>query len=356
MFASRTRKPKRMAFTLVELLVVIAIIGILIGMLLPAVQQVREAARRTSCANNIRQLAIASMNYESTFHRLPPGFYQGNDATDSSTPYYLRYYGHTAFVQLLSQMEQMNVYDRWDFGDTAMAAKSNSINADTGAMDLGAPSATPIPSYICPSDAFDNPVVQLDHSGTGYPQGYFGVTSYAGNAGTFTGWFSDWDLQDDGTLFFTGPNAQASSGQTALTDGQTATRMADIRDGTSNTILFGEKYHHDRVFDEVVFQANNRTRYPIGKIATWGWFGGGRGHNHVLGSSRMPINYRLPATASGSYDDKDERLSAFGSGHPAGANFVFSDGSVHFLTSTLNQDTYQRLSTRNNGEIVSVDF
>jgi len=154
--------------------------------------------------------------------------------------------------------------------------------------------------------------------------------------------------------FFTGPNSKVSSGQDNLEDDADPCQIGSVRDGTSNTILFGEKYHNDPVFDAVLVP--DRARYTIDRIGAWGWFGGGRGHNHVLGSSRMPINYVLPADASNSFSNKDERLSAFGSGHPGGANFALVDGSVHFVAETLDMVTYQKLTTRGDGEVITVDW
>ena len=361
---SRSSFRPRNGFTLVELLVVIAIIGILIGMLLPAVQQVREAARRTSCANNIRQIALACHNYESAFGEFPDGFYQVDhqelvtagvatpeSSSPSGNPYTIRYFGHTVFAKILPYVEQNNVYDLWDFTDHADNAKQNSVNPVTGLLDQGAPSAADIPVYVCPSDGFEQTVVELDVTGTARPLGWFGVTSYAGNLGTFSGYFGDQDLQDNGIMFFTGPNSQAFSSQSNLVDDADPTEMGSIIDGTSNTIMFGEKYHRDQVFDDVLVPS--RSRYPIAKVAAWGWFGGGRGHNHVLGSSRVPINYELPEGTPDDWEPKDERLSAFGSGHPGGANFAFSDGSTTFLRETLDQVTYQFLCTRQGGEVVT---
>ncbi len=107
---------RRDGFTLVELLVVIAIIGILIGMLLPAVQNVRAAARRTSCSNKLRQLGLAVQNYEGAFGRYPDGIWMPRaDNTDSGTPYRLVYYGHNVFTKLLPYIEQNNIYDRFNF-------------------------------------------------------------------------------------------------------------------------------------------------------------------------------------------------------------------------------------------------
>ena len=157
---------KRTGFTLVELLVVIAIIGILIGMLLPAVQAVREAARRIQCGNQIRQIALASHNYQSAFDELPGGIEVTNDKLTggSST---VRFWGTTVFTKLLPYIEQNNIYDQWDFAKDGNAAASNSLDQN-GDESEAAPSATVISNFICPSDVFQSTVVFLDYRVAGY--------------------------------------------------------------------------------------------------------------------------------------------------------------------------------------------
>ncbi len=348
---------RRNGFTLIELLVVIAIIGILMGMLMPAVQSIREAARRTSCANNLRQLALATHNYEGALRRYPGGLYQNAQFSgESAMPYTLRYYGHTIFALLLPYIEQDTLYNEWDFADNADAAKSNSVNPSTGMLDDRAISATIIATYVCPSDPLPDPVVELAHSGFGYPRGWFGMTSYAGCIGTFSGYFGDTDLIYDGTLFFVGPNSQAFLSQSNITDNERPLRMGELVDGTSQTIMFGEKKHFDPVYDDVLFANSTKAKYPIGSVGAWGWFGGGHGGNHVLASTRMPLNYMLPEGAADTWQNKDERLSAFGSGHPSGANFSFNDGSTRFVNDTIDMVTYQAMSTRGGREIISSEF
>ena len=348
-------------FTLVELLVVIAIIGILIGLLLPAVQQVREAARRTSCANNIRQLALACHNYESALKTMPQAMHlmdqniltAAGAPAETSTPYTIRLFGHTVFCDLLPYVEQNNLHDRWDFTEHADNAKSNSINPATGNMDRDAPSATQIPVYMCPSDDFPNPVAEYTTSGTGRPQGFFGQTSYAPNQGTFGGYWADTNRVDDGSMIFTGNYTKISS-QTAIPDNQRELSMAKLRDGTSSTFLFGEKYHRDPVFDEVLVPVRHPRR--IGETGAWGWFGGTRGMDQLMGSTRVPLNYMLPQGTTSAWTPRDERLSAFGSGHPAGANFSLCDGSTRFIAENIDMVTYQALSTRIGGEIIGDNF
>ena len=339
----------RSGFTLVELLVVIAIIGILIGMLLPAVQQVREAARRTSCANNIRQLALACHNYESAFQKFPPGLYLNDDDSD------IRYYGHTWYTAILPQMEQGNLQDLWNFGDSGVDAMSNGLDAN-GAATMDAPSAQVVPSFLCPSDALSSEVVQLTYDVTGYATGYFGMSSYLGSCGTYSTYFRSSAMQDNGSLFMTGPGSKPGVWQSNLTEDARPTGML-IVDGTSNTFLLGERYHVDKNFENIVTPGGSTSysRYAIDEWGTWGWFGGGNGSTHVLGSTQEVLNYRTPADASAGYSEVNRRMSSFGSGHPAGANFAMCDGSVQFLPNSIDFVTYQALSTRDGGEVVSLD-
>jgi len=352
-------------FTLVELLVVIAIIGILIGMLLPAVQSVREAARRTSCANNIRQLAIASHNYESALQEFPSGLYASLSEEDSSSPYFLRWWGHSMFTQLLPFMEANNVYDRFDLTRNVTAAKSNTLDSngdyqETAIIEEVATAAV-IQSFICPSDVLDEQVVYLDwDSSAGYSAGWHGMTSYIGNGGTNSTYFLDPTMQADGMFFMTGPGSKPSNSQVNLIQNQKPSTMASVQDGTSNTFLFGERYHSDRNFDDILHfnSSATRSRYPIGKWGAWGWIGGGNGTTALFGSTRLdaPINYTTPNDAPDSFSSVNVRMSAFGSGHAGGANFVFTDGSTRFVNENVDSVTYQSLSTRKEGEVILEDF
>jgi prepilin-type N-terminal cleavage/methylation domain-containing protein/prepilin-type processing-associated H-X9-DG protein len=347
MMSSSQSGKTRSAFTLVELLVVIAIIGILIGMLLPAVQQVREAARRINCANNIRQLSIASQNYEGSFKKLPPGLYQNVDASS------IRFYGYTWAAAILPQMEQGNLHDLWNFTDSGAAAVTNGLDA-AGNPTTDAPSATPIATMLCPSDSYNSNVVELTYTGSGYPTGYFGLTSYVGNGGTYSTYFNSSAMQDDGSFFMTGPNS-GQSWQPNLTRNAREAGMV-VKDGSSNTFMFGERYHEDKNFTEIIRGGSDPTqysRYAIDEWGVWGWYGGGNGTTHALASTQMPLNYRTPATATPGYTEVNNRMSAYGSGHPAGANFAMMDGSVQFISSSIDFVTYQALSTRQGSEIVS---
>ena len=337
---------KRRAFTLVELLVVIAIIGILVGMLFPAIQAVREAARRTSCKNNMRQLGIAALNYESARQEMPPGLTTYAGSGD--------WYGYTWMQYLLPYIEQTNIGDRWNFGLSLADAKSNQLDIN-GNKTADAMSAQIIQTFQCPSDAgLPNTAVELDWISLGYSDGWHAISSYVGNAGTYSTYFRDAAMDDNGMLFMTGPDSKPENYQTLLNSNASATRIGEIIDGTSNTLFFGERDHLDPAFDEILhFGSFAFSRYPIAKWGAWGWTGGGNGTTHVLASSRVPINYSTSPTASPSYTEVNLRMSAFGSGHTGGANFCLADGSVQYLASETDLLILQAVSTRKNREVAN---
>ena len=164
MFNSKPTSRNKSGFTLVELLVVIAIIGILIGMLLPAVQQVREAARRIQCGNNLRQVALAALNFESANSEFPPGVEQ--ESIQGS------FQGHSAFYFMLPFMEQQNVFTTMD-KDIPL----NNVAATTDELRASAV----IPALLCPSDTLGTE--SLPFPSTGTPTAFYGGTSYRCNAG-----------------------------------------------------------------------------------------------------------------------------------------------------------------------------
>ena len=355
----RQRYRSRCAFTLIELLVVIAIIAVLIGLLLPAVQEARAAAARTKCQNNLHQLAVACQNYESANASFPPGLtaYSGNafpplefgaDLINSTGPWY----GNTFYAFLLPYIEQGALAQRWDYAKTNAASIKNTRDA-AGQATRDAPSATVIPLLLCPSDVLPKPAqVQLDWNSPGYSTGWFGLTSYLGNAGTHSTYFRDGystpQMSAEGMFTMTGGESWPVSGQTPVTVGT-------ITDGLSNTILLGERYHKDNVFDQKLAPPRySASRYKIGAWGVWGWTGGGNGTTHIFGSCRVPINFRTPANvfaSSTNYLAVNDRTSAYGSGHTGGANFAFADGSVVFLRDSLSLITLKALSTRRSSEV-----
>lgn len=344
--AGACRLRRRRGVSLTEILVVIAIIGILIGLLMPSVQSARATARRMQCSSRARQLGVAAHNAHLAHRAFPAGL----TAHRSVRP--VNYFGNTVFAALLSYVEQTALASRWDATEQLSAAVGNTRDPTSGEASRKAPSAAVISAYLCPADLLAENPVELDWTAPGYSDGWFGITSYVGNGGTYSTYFRDAAMQSDGMFFMTGPLSRPASYQQHLIPNQPPARFADVTDGTSMTLLFGERFHHDPLFDHHLhYGASTKySRYPIHKWGAWGWTGGGNGTTHVLASTRVPINYRVPANPARDYASVNLRMSAFGSGHPGGANFVFVDGSTRFLSESTNLITLRSMSTRRGNE------
>ncbi len=355
MFPPRQSRRVRPGFTLIELMVVIAIIAVLIGLLLPAVQQAREAARRMQCSNNLKQIALAASNYHDAYGCFPQGV-QFTFTFSTS--------GH--HVALLPFLEQVPLFNALNFNWVVPWSDANTTFA--GAVR---PS-----TYVCPSDTQGAQVDIFDAalflppgypilSYTNFPQAY---TSYAGNAGT---WFrhsrSQAILDQSNGLFFRNEGSPGAgiSGSTIWT----AARIASITDGTSNTIAHGE---------HAVGLLTDDDRIANGPVWACGWYG------DTTFTSFYPLNPQRKV--QNVYGDglTEAYIGAASSFHPGGANFAMADGSVRFIKDSIDswpmdgqtatplgviQDVsglfqltdgarfhvYQALTTRNCGEIVSAD-
>lgn len=300
------RKPRR-GFTLIELLVVIAIIAILIGLLLPAVQKVRVAAARTQCTNNLKQLALAAHNHHSALGKLPPI----NDGITGTWP-----------VHLFPHLEQEPLYQRWMAAGTLQARGAGGPNSLMAQV---------IPGLLCPSDPFPVRVYNRGVFGLFVPDGkYEGLSSYGANGGAQLPANDAWD----------GPFYNNS-----------AVRLTDIADGTSNTILFGDGYHRDPRWGQLIGSGGDTME------AYAAWSGG---PFFVQRSALVGVNYRIPATlvtppTGFSNPEYYKRLFAFASGHPGGANAALGDGSVRFLRDTLPLITLQELCTIASGHPIPND-
>jgi prepilin-type N-terminal cleavage/methylation domain-containing protein/prepilin-type processing-associated H-X9-DG protein len=333
---------KRRGFTLVELLVVIAIISILIGLLLPAVQRVRESAARIKCQSNLHQLALAAHSYHNDFERFPPGV-ERPFWTSLTTP------PPTAslFVYLLPYIEQDNLYRQWNFADPA----ANQLTGET------ANAATVLSVLVCPSDIIPKNPLELVGGR------FAAVGSYGGNGGTRS--FPLAQARADGIFHETGFFSQPKPGQGPV-------RILQITDGTSNTILFGEHTNLDANWDtylKATFAPPPPYPFrPSGFYRTWAPVGA-EAIGEITMSAWSPINYAVPVRYSPPLPPLPElpinwstfapyyeaRLSAYGSRHPGGANFALADGSVRFLSQGTSADVLRALSTRAGGEVASPD-
>ncbi len=312
----------RSGFSLIELLVVIAIIAVMIGLLVSAVQKVREAANRMACTNNLKELALAVHNYHDARGSFPVGFHWAADMGGGRWAN-----GTNWWIEAFPFFDQDNVYRRWDYNDYR-----NNLTGGASAT-----TAQVIKVLLCPSDPLPDPVFYNTTTDPAYwgPDGFYGMTSYGGNGGRRSA---------GGPL----------TGVLATLDGiffkDSHVRIADVTDGTANTLLLGERYHRDPEFDRITDGTGDG---PIVKVGMWA-FVFKTSARHLTLSPPVPINYQVPPTAVHDQLTIHNRVCAYGSGHPGGANFAFADGSVHFLSDQTNLTTLQALSTRAGGEVVDV--
>jgi prepilin-type N-terminal cleavage/methylation domain-containing protein/prepilin-type processing-associated H-X9-DG protein len=296
--------PKRAAFTLIELLVVIAIIGVLIGLLLPAVQKVREAANRIRCANNLKQIGLATHNYQNAFGRIPVntewelGGTWGAQQNGKSWSW---------FARLLPYLEQDNLY------------RAANIDQNTFGQSQ-AYLATGIKMFFCPSDNAESLSPDMNRANLeGVPiamSNYKGVTGDCWCAGDYVNNCSATcdGLGLGGNGVFTGRDVDTG-------------RLDNIPDGTSNTFLAGED----------IPSLNAHCAWPYA--------------NGALGTCAIPPNQNVPYGGGDIYTGWPN-IYSFRSRHAAGVQFVFCDGSVHFISQGIALTTYRALATTNGGEVI----
>jgi prepilin-type N-terminal cleavage/methylation domain-containing protein len=305
---------RKNGFTLVELLVVIAIIGILVGLLLPAVQAAREAARRMSCSNNVKQLALSLHNYESTHKKFPFGW---------------NTHGTLWSAMILPFVEQNNLYATLEF------AENRNWDTDNSPNELAL--AKVISAFRCPS-------MPIREHAT-----YNGVldrvpVSYRGNGG------SEVTSDDTSTITVPGTKSFEMTNLNGIFYGCSAIRFGDMSDGTSNTVAIGES-HTDPDFTK---DGQGMDWWAIGspQIDPCNCNGGTGGTEFTEASGSFYVRMNLQTRDPSAHGNLME--VAFGSYHVGGAQFGLCDGSVHFLAENIDLKVYQDLGARNDGNPVSV--
>jgi prepilin-type N-terminal cleavage/methylation domain-containing protein/prepilin-type processing-associated H-X9-DG protein len=356
---------RRTGFTLIELLVVIAIIAILVGLLLPAVQKVREAAARASCQNNSKQLGLALMNYESTNGRLPPAS-QVPWAKQNQDPNldYTDPFGPNWAVLTLPFFEQGNLYTEANVNSFPGVPYISGGNPPSGVnMGWAVVRAQTLKIFLCPSDSFNNqlwnPTSSIGGVGlTGWARGNYGVT-----AG-----YEDYDHVSGGATFVTTKSGipksfgMVSSPVMAANYGA---RITDISDGTSNTIMVAELRAGLSSLDPRGVWALG---FPGGSIVNAGRAAYNPTPNNLLGGVSSdggdelqdgplfctPANAALGmgCTTSGNLETSAMSRSM----HIGGVNVCLCDGSVRFIPNSVSQITWVRLLSKSDGEVLDNDW
>jgi prepilin-type N-terminal cleavage/methylation domain-containing protein/prepilin-type processing-associated H-X9-DG protein len=319
--------PAARGFTLIELLVVIAIIGVLVGLLLPAVQQAREAANRSACGNNMKQLALAMLNHENALQRLPQNY--GRSKADAAAATAIQWNtsntGRSWITACLPYMEELTVYD-------AIPADGQPMTSSIDAY------AAKLKNLLCPSDGgarrgTRNGISNLGNHPTAGKE--WGITSYKAVAGGNWAWGDHTGILQPGGRWPNDANGMERGNGVINRNGNNengnVTILQDILDGTSKTFAIGE----------TVPQWCSHT--------SWFFF------NHATATCGVPLNYRIDqgnAYLVSQWGDWPRNYSFF-SRHPGGGQFAMVDGSTKLIMDSINIDTYRQLATISGGEVVA---
>jgi len=335
----------RSGFTLVELLVVIAIIGILVALLLPAVQKAREAAQRAQCVNNLRQIGLACLNHESARRHFPKSHgYVNDECNPDSGSLAEQRTGAGWVVSTLPYMEEQALSDLFEQCIDATTRKQFSLRRGgigfaaswTGAPDL---MATEVAGLRCPSDV--SPTITTTawqwvgvEAFAGSYKGCVGNSEISPSPGNFNSAFPLEDPNNPGE-FLGRPDGHrdcSSNGMFFRNSYEKPVKMKNVKDGTSKTILVGE--------DLTRFNKHAAMFYANGDWAT----------------TNPPLNFKPDLVANPDALDDFWDVQGFRSDHDGGANFVFVDGSCHFISDSVDRFSYQAYGSRNGRELVDLDL
>jgi prepilin-type N-terminal cleavage/methylation domain-containing protein/prepilin-type processing-associated H-X9-DG protein len=306
--------PARRGFTLIELLVVIAIIAVLIGLLLPAVQKVREASARSKCANNLKQIGLGIHAYHDAYSFFPYSTSYGSESGPAP------FNGRGWTLEVLPQLEQGSLYNNLE--------PSRTVNFGSGANALNGANmqpwvTTPLPVFRCPSDTYTDPLTTKQFQWDPKP---LAVTNYKGVLGD--------NQMGGGSSKFAGSTPDCHNSANRPCPGifyrnmyAHKPRLADVRDGTSNTLMVGE--------DLPEHNYHSGLYYANGDYA----------------SCHSPLNYMPNPPTPADWPN----VISFRSRHPQGANFCRADGSVRFVRQGIDQLTYRAACTKAGGEALSIE-
>lgn len=335
-------KQVRNGFTLIELLVVIAIIAVLIALLLPAVQQAREAARRTQCKNNLKQLGLALHGFHDTFLHFPVGIYNDDNNNWGWTPFVLPYMDQTTTYNALIDTATNGNNRMWvppnmggganglnidgnNGGSTAGQGTTNTL-AGAGIAGTGGAVKTVIGSLICPSDILP----QLSTNG-------YAKTNYVGSMGNSQSWVNS----STGCATLKGREQNGILLSANDNDNTWVSRISDFTDGTSNTIAVGE-----------ASQSTNATPTNTARMPVWaGGQGGGCNGITAVGQVLRIVDTNFPPSAA----KTNSPDNTFGSQHVGGLQVLLTDGSVRFVSLNVAITTWHELGSRNGGGVIG-DF
>jgi prepilin-type N-terminal cleavage/methylation domain-containing protein/prepilin-type processing-associated H-X9-DG protein len=372
-----TCAPRR-GFTLIELLVVIAIMAVLIGLLLPAVQKVREAASRMKCQNNLKQIGLALHNYESARKRLPPGSQMpyAYDASNGITLKLRTKFGQNPFgpnwaIMILPYLEQEALYKQSNasaypgFTPVPSDKKGNIVIGMPFVLDWMSIAGTELPVFMCPSDAYNQSSLYNDPTtgpiggpANGWARGNYGVT-----AG-----YEDYDHQNGGASYQTsqaGIPQQNGMISSPMMSANYGARFAEVLDGLSNTIMVAELRAGLSGVDPRGVWALG---FPGSSIVNAGRASYNPTPNNLLGGVSAdggdelqngslycsPANAALGMGCTTSGTDMTSAMSR--SLHTGGVNCCFGDGSVHFVRNDVSQITWVRLLSKLDGQRTGTDY